>query len=275
MTLAAGLVVAALAGCATPSQRFDHRASELGFVRHNVPGTQFEHAVYQSSDPRSGPLLHVYLEGDASPRMASRYSPPDPTPHRPQMLELMALDQAPSLLLGRPCQHGLDPACDPTLWTIGRYGEPVVASLVAALRRELHAMRASGRSAPGVVLIGYSGGGTLAFLVAERVTETRAVVTLAGNLDTKRWAEHHGYVPLGLSLNPAERPPLDASVIQIHLLAGRDERVPPFLTEAVIARQKEANFHLHEAFDHECCWAAVWRATLAELDVLLEDPLGR
>jgi dienelactone hydrolase len=191
------------------------------------------------------------------------------------MLELMALDQAPSLLLGRPCQHGLDPACDPTLWTIGRYGEPVVASLVAALRRELHAIRASGRSAQGVVLIGYSGGGTLAFLVAERVTETRAVVTLAGNLDTKRWAEHHGYFPLGLSLNPAERPPLDASVIQIHLLAGQDERVPPFLTEAVIARQKEANFHLHEAFDHECCWAAVWRATLAELDVLLEDPLDR
>jgi pimeloyl-ACP methyl ester carboxylesterase len=275
MTLAAGLVVAALAGCATPSQRFDRSASELGFVRHNVPGTQFEHAVYQSSDPRSGPLLHVYLEGDASPRMASRYSPPDPTPHRPQMLELMALDQAPSLLLGRPCQHGLDPDCDPALWTIGRYGENVVASLVAALRRELHAMGVSGRSASGVVLVGYSGGGTLALLMAEHLPETRAVITLAGNLDTGRWAEHHGYVPLLLSLDPAERPPLDASIVQIHLLGGRDERVPPFLTEAVIARQKGAKLHQYPRFDHECCWASVWRATLAELDVLLEEPLDR
>jgi len=269
------LALATLAGCATPSQKFDRRASDLGFLRHNVRGTEFEHAIYRSSGPRSGPLLHVYLEGDASPRMASRYWPADPTPHRPQMLALMALDPAPSLLLGRPCQHGLNPDCDPTLWTIGRYGESVVASLVAALRRELRAMGVSGTPPSGVVLVGYSGGATLALLMAERLTETRAVITLAGNLDTKSWTDHHGYVPLLLSLNPAERPPLDPSVIQIHLLGGRDERVPAFLTQPAIARQEGAKLLEYPEFDHECCWASIWPETLTDLTVLLGEPLGR
>ena len=223
--LIAGLVIAALTGCATPSQRFDQRASKLGFSRHTVAGTEFQHVIYSGSVPGPAPLLHVYLEGDASPRMAHRYSPADPTPHRPRMLELMALDPALSVLLGRPCQHGLDPGCDPELWTVGRYGERVVSSLVAALQRQRQAL-----GAEGVVLIGYSGGGALAMLIAERVPQTRAVITLAGNLDTDLWAKHHGYFSLSHSINPADRPPLDPSIVQIHLLADQDEKVPPALT---------------------------------------------
>jgi pimeloyl-ACP methyl ester carboxylesterase len=38
----------------------------------------------------------------------------------------------------------------------------------------------------GVVLIGYSGGGTLAMLLAARVPETRGVITIAGNLDIRK-----------------------------------------------------------------------------------------
>jgi hypothetical protein len=169
ISFAAALVITALTGCATPSQRFDQRASKLGFSRHTVTGTEFEHAVYTARAPGWAPLLHVYLEGDASPRMAHRYSPADPTPHRPLTLELMALDPAPSVLLGRPCQHGLDPGCDPELWTVGRYGERVVASLAAAVERERQ-----GREASGVVLVGYSGGGGLALLIAERVPTSSA-----------------------------------------------------------------------------------------------------
>ena len=55
----------------------------------------------------------------------------------------------------------------------------------------------------GLVLIGYSGGGVLAMLLAEQFPATQAVVTVAGNLDTDAWAIEHGYSPLRGSLNPA------------------------------------------------------------------------
>ncbi len=259
------MVVTSFSACATPSQRFDRQAEELGFSVEVVQGVGFRQNVYRSPGRDETDVLHVYLEGDASPRVASRYSPPDPTPHRPIMLGLMALDPAPSVLLGRPCQHAAEVPCDPSTWTVGRYGEGVVASLVAVLEKE---RAASG--AAGVVLIGHSGGGALAMLMAERVPETRAVITLAGNLDTTRWADHHGYTPLSESLDPALRPPLSASMIQIHLLAGRDLRVPPALTRASIDRQPDAITHIYPDFDHGCCWATIWPAVLAEVARALE-----
>jgi pimeloyl-ACP methyl ester carboxylesterase len=256
----AACTILGLAACTTPSRHAEETAAGLGLTRRLVPGAAFEHVVYQRGESRRGPELHVYLEGDASPRRALRSRPPDPTPSDPLMLRLMALDPAPSVYLGRPCQHGTAP-CDPIHWSSGRFGEPVVASLVAALeevRRETGASR--------VVLFGYSGGGALAMLVAERAPEVTAVVTLAGNLAVGSWANHHGHTPLEASLDPALRPPLRPEVLQLHVLGGRDEVVPPALTRPEIARQPGARTLWFPDQDHVCCWAEVWPRVLAELE---------
>lgn len=265
----AAITLTFASGCSTPREKYDERANALGFQRQHVEGTEFRHATFGPSEHSAASVLHVYLEGDTSPRMASRYWPPDPTPHQPLMLELMAMDPSPSLLLGRPCQHGPGPACSTSVWTVERYGERLVASLVVALERA----RVS-HGAEEVVLIGYSGGGALAMLMAERVPETRAVITLAGNLDTEAWAEHHDYFPLALSLNPADRPPLDASIVQIHLIGERDERVPPSLTGHVIARQRGAKILSYADFDHACCWESVWPDVLSQLSLILSPVAG-
>ena len=256
--------------CATPAERFDAEARELGFSRRLVTGEDFGHALYHrpplpqevsaAAGGSGGGLLHVYLGGDGSPRQAVRTGPPDPTAVPSVALRLMARDPAPSVFLGRPCYHGVG-VCDPVHWTTGRYGEPVVRSLVAALRTLPEA-----RNAPGIVLVGFSGGGTLAMLVAERVPEVRAVVTVAGNLDPDAWTARHGYTPLSRSLNPARRPPLPARVRQLHLRGGRDRRVPPELTEVAIERQPGARGPVYADFDHRCCWASIWPGVLEAVE---------
>jgi pimeloyl-ACP methyl ester carboxylesterase len=171
------------------------------------------------------------------------------------VLRLMALDPAPSLYLGRPCYLGLHHSahCHPWHWTHGRYGKMVVDSLVAVLQRIL----ADGVDSD-LVLIGYSGGGTLAMLLAERLPRVSAVVTLAGNLDVVRWARLHDYSPLRGSLNPADSAPLPPRIRQWHWMAARDHNVPPALVRPVVAAGESTRVEILPNIDHRCCWEAVW-----------------
>jgi len=184
------------------------------------------------------------------------------------------------VLLARPCYHAHpeqggrgDPgspgvgSCDPWLWTSGRYSGEVVARLARAVQR----LVAEGGH-PGAVLIGHSGGGTLAMLLAERLPAVRAVVTLAGNLDVAAWVAAHGYAPLPDSLDPSRRPPLGPEVLQLHLLGEEDREIPPGLTAAVIARQPGAVRRVLPDVSHARGWQAVWPDVLRELERRLELP---
>lgn len=247
-------------GCANPAQRLASRANELGYRRLVIQGDGLSHVVYVK-DGRgvTNKTLHVYLEGDGSPWIRRRVPASDPTPHNPLMLELMALDAAPSLYLGRPCYHGMrSVACTPDMWTDKRYSEAVVASMSAAL---------NGVSADyqSLVLLGHSGGGTLAMLLAERQPKVTAVVTVAANLDTEGWAAMHKQQPLNGSLNPATRSPLRQSVRQMHYAGAEDDNVPPQLVREAIAQQPGAKFKVYTKQNHSCCWREVWPEVLGVL----------
>jgi pimeloyl-ACP methyl ester carboxylesterase len=250
-----------LAACASLPERYDAAARAAGLERRVVPGERFRHVVYQAASPRRGDVLHIYLEGDGSPLLLRRRLPrADPTPRRPLMPRLMALDPGPAVLLGRPCYHGLaaDPTCDPAFWTAARYSSQVVESLAAAARR----LMAEGGHR-GAVLLGHSGGGTLALLLARRLAGTRAVVAVAANLDTEAWAAHHRLPLLERSLNPATLPPRPDGVPELIVAGGRDRVVPAALIEAAAARRPNARLRLYQAFDHACCWESVWPELLA------------
>ena len=202
--------------------------------------------------------LHVYLEGDGLPfRTPSRVSA-DPTPRNPLALRLLLRDPAPAVYLGRPCYHGQASAagCSPRLWTDARYGDAVVSSMVAALSRLAEDERP-------LVLIGYSGGGTLAMLLAPRLGNRVRVVTIAANLDVSAWAVYHDFTPLTGSLDPADEAPLARRIAQLHLAGADDRRVPPWLVAPVVARQPNAELVVLPGFDHRCCWEAQWPALLA------------
>ncbi len=261
-------VAMALSGCLSPSQRFDQTAAQHGFRKTQVDGNGFRHAVYlRTRDTASSRLarhdaLHLYIGGDGTPWQRGRFPAKDPTPRYPVALTLLAQDPTPSALLGRPCYHGLAtaPPCQESVWTDGRYSATVVSSMTVA------AIRLSQDFAIGeLVLVGYSGGGTLAVLMAETLPSVRAVVTIAANLDITAWTQRHGYHPLTRSLNPHERQPLPASIQQLHLVGGNDTNVPSTIVQTYAKRQPQAQVWLFPGDDHRCCWPQRWPDALAWL----------
>jgi Dienelactone hydrolase family len=248
-----------LCACATPSQRYADEARSLGFQSEVVAGKRFRHVVYfaQVDDPVD--TLHVYIEHDGRPWIDATRVSDDPTPRTPFALELMVRDDGPRLFLGRPCYFATrtDPGCTALEWTHRRYAPEVVQSMAAALRAFLaqHPHR-------HVVLIGYSGGGTLAWLIASHVPQASAVVTIAANLDLDAWTTLHDYSPMRGSLDPAREPPLPAPIAHVAYVGGRDINVPPSIARSFAARHPETKVIEVAAFDHECCWIERWPALL-------------
>jgi hypothetical protein len=255
-----GLSILFVLGCAGTASGPDDLARQHGLESAWVRGQGFRHRVFRRGADH-GPL-HVYLEGDGRPWLTRRQINTDPTPRRALALRLMLRDPAAGLYLGRPCYHGSasDPGCSPWLWTHGRYSEPVIASMAAALDRTAGANRK-------LILIGYSGGGTIAMLLAQRLPNVTQVVTVAANLDTAAWTRHHGFSPLTGSMNPAEMAPLPTHIAQLHLAGGRDRNVPPRLSARAGARQAGTGLRIIRDYDHRCCWERDWPTLISTTPV--------
>lgn len=160
---------------------------------------------------------------------------------------------APAAYVTRPCYHGLrSDKCNFEIWTGARYSSEVVESMVATVRE---AQRRAG--AKQIALVGYSGGGALAVLIAERLENVVSVVTVAANLDTDAWTDHHQYLRLSQSLNPAlsDTP---HPWPELHLRGANDRVVPLSTTERYFTRYPQAQQRTIEAFDHVCCWVRDW-----------------
>lgn len=258
---ALALVAGMCGGCASPSARYRTTALAFGFTSERVSGAEYPHIEFWSHRPAPGQPLHIYFEGDGSPWLGRHRIANDPTSREQLLLQIMRKDPAASVLVGRPCYHGLaaEPPCTVRSWTEQRYGPAVVAAMTAAVSR----LRSAYPDSP-LVLIGYSGGGALARLVASRVTPD-ALVTIAANLDTDAWNRYHGRSLLTESLNPATLPPLPERVRQVHLAGARDDNVPPSLVQAAVSQEIAARVQVIPEFDHSCCWAELWPAPLEGL----------
>lgn len=261
-----GLALAAfaiVAGCASPSEQIDRTAATAGFTKHIVNGDLFDHLILTRNldGTPPGSRLHVYIEGDGTAWIANRWIAEDPTPVNPVALALMRVDPGPVLYLGRPCYFRLQRNCTSDLWTAGRYSEKVVRSMADTLNEFLGEAGHSG----SITLIGYSGGGTLAMLLASRIADVDSLITLAANLDVERWTRHHGYGVLTTSLDPARLPPLPRQIRQFHLVGGSDKNVPPDIVQDAVDRQPNAELLLYPEFTHDCCWPEVWPVILGRI----------
>jgi len=256
----------ASSACTSLPEKINRTASQLNFQRLVLPGTGFTHVAYINAIKPHSQTLHVYLEGDGTPWLTTHTIAADPTPRKPLMLELMSLDSTPAIYLGRPCYFGKsdEPSCHYTFWTQDRYSETVVVSMAAALNHFLDQQFIKKQRITTFRFFGHSGGGVLAMLLAEHFPTTRAVVTLAGNLDVTAWTNLHDYTPL-TGLNPALRPSLPSNITQLHYAGVRDLVVPPSLVRKGIARQNTAELIVIDDADHTCCWGSLWPHILDRL----------
>ena len=246
------IVSIALAACASPTARIDAAAQRAGLTREIVQGTSFRHVVYTRSGASSGTWT-VYLESDGLPWVNGRAPASDPTSRDPLALQLMMRSSGPAMYVSRPCYHELmDAGCSWQSWTLARYSQAIVDSMVRAIQTQLHA-----KNATRVRLVGYSGGGALAVLIAERLANVDAVLTIGANLDIDAWTRHHGYLPLDGSVNPA-RSTLAHPWRETHLQGANDTVVPGATTHAYFERYPHARRVTLDAYDHVCCWVRDW-----------------
>jgi len=177
-------------------------------------------------------VLWIYVEGDGNAYSMRTRPSLDPTPHAPAALILALKDDSPAVAYaGRPCQYGPDEPCVAADWTTGRFSERVLAAengLVDRLKTAAGARK--------VVLVGFSGGGAVAALLAARRSDVAGLVTVCGVLDHELWTRLHGVTPLSGSLNPADAAPRLGGVPQVHFSGGEDRIAPPELAASFARR---------------------------------------
>jgi dienelactone hydrolase len=254
------LFCAACALIQSPAERTHAIATEKGF--RSVTMSDMRVRAFAKPAPRGGSRrVTIYVESDGAPWVAPDQPPQDPTPLKPLVLQMAGADPSNAVAyLGRPCQYlgAADLArCDPALWMKARFSEDAVTAMdqsVEQLKRFY--------SASEVNLVGYSGGGAMAALIAARRADVSCLVTLAAPLDTKAWTTAIGVSPLSLSLNPANFAEKLKNVRQTHFRGGKDRLVPPESTRGFLNRLPNASVIDKESFDHACCWGDDWQALL-------------
>lgn len=252
-------------GCTTIDHRVERLALQQGLTSAVVRGAGFRHQVF-ARQSATGKTLRVFVDGDGNPySRGGTVVSNDPTPHRALALELAVRTPGAVLYVGRPCHFSVrgDPTCIAQYWTSQRYSAAVVASMVAAVQQY-----AADRFQQ-IVLIGYSGGGTLAVLMAPQLGRTAAVVTIAANLDIDAWTQWHGYLPLAGSLNPSQMAPLPSGIQQWHLVGDRDMNTPAWLNDTYWVNVAPDRIWHYAQFDHVCCWVRQWPAILARIQAEL------
>lgn len=256
----------ALTGCTqNPSIPLHNLAAKEGLTRLTLKTSNYVIEAFTSSNTSNAEHLHIYLEGDGNPWFKGREPAINPTTRNPIALKLILQDPQPSVYLNRPCYALLSAdgapknrirengRCPSNLWTSGRYSQDVVRTLNEALDKIKERTGAKNFS-----LIGYSGGGALAVLIASSRNDVINLLTIAANLNHEKWTRRFDYIPLDGSLNPINYFPLPNNIKRWHLIAKKDKTIPADILIPAATRDVGSHLMEYESFNHRCCWEKSW-----------------
>jgi pimeloyl-ACP methyl ester carboxylesterase len=146
----------------------------------------------------------------------------------------------PIVYLGRPChyasEYDFESRCHKRYWTTHRYAEDVIAAydtIFDQLKSKYNII--------GFNIIGFSGGGNIAGLLAARREDIRAITTIAGNVDNDFFTQYHRVSGMPSSLNMADYAQTLSVTPQIHYIAEDDRFVPPEIYQSYRAKLPHTN----------------------------------
>jgi predicted esterase len=229
--------------------------AEKRHLKHeNLSAGQFEILLVANDKTNNIIDLRIYFGSDGIPWEKSRPAS-DPTGTQRLAVALMLSDPQPSMYLGRPCYHlaSMPEQCEPSLWTSDRYSETIISAMSDAVKTLIKRFEPK-----HITLVGYSGGGAIAVLVAKNLTLETTVITIASNLDIDEWTKYHALLPLSGSANPLDTQLPSGRIRQVHLIGSKDRVVPQKTVQHYTEAHPEAEYYYFDKFDHRCCWAQHW-----------------
>jgi hypothetical protein len=253
------LLAMILIGCNTArfnaSKTADTLAEKRSFTKKLVKGGEFWFTTYQKITRPDDPIV-IYIEGDGR-ILANRYViSSNPTPTKPLFINLAFSDPRPNIVyLARPCQYtpmNLNSQCNNTYWTNKRYSEDSIDAINQAINKITNNNNFE--------LVGYSGGGGVAILIAARNKSVNSILTIAANLDIDSFTKYHKSAPMISSLNPIDYVNEVKNIPQLHFSGGKDKIVPAFIGEKFVS-QITTGCARHEILpdaEHARYWKSYW-----------------
>lgn len=245
-----------LSGCASDARQMVKQKVALNGWQSETrkSGDFYIYRAYAKNE--TSDLVTIIIEGDGF-AWKNRFEPSsDPTPHSPVGFDIANRISGTVAYLARPCQYinpetqGLN--CAPVMWTSARYALEVVSSLNHAIDQIKQAIQAK-----RIKLIGYSGGGTLALLIAANRDDIEKLITIAAPIDINAWSKFHKISPLSHSLNPMNDLDKWIAIPQAHYAGSRDEIVPVTLYQKALQEADSrliSTLHVIRGYTHGCCW---------------------
>ncbi|MBP7056329.1 MAG: dienelactone hydrolase family protein [Candidatus Omnitrophica bacterium] len=238
-------------------------ASRSGFQKKYIKAGQFNLLTYQRFKATSD-NIRIYIEGDGMAWKTRTRLSDDPTPSEPVALELASVDPSDAVFyIARPGQFPEtgSPDCEAVYWSEKRFAPEVVE----AFDKAIDALKARS-GAKRVELIGYSGGGAIAVLVAARRSDVVSIRTVAGNLDPGAACDFHKVSYLEGSMDPLSVADKLSGIPQRHFSGEKDKIIPSFIAISFAERTGDKDHKRVTkvpAVSHNKGWREKWPELLS------------
>lgn len=248
----------------SPAQRGDSAralAAQAGWGQEFIVTDDFTLLAYLPATFGGAQTLTLYIEGDGLAWISSSMPSSNPTPVNPLALKLALRDDTPAAYIARPCQYtGTEQwhNCAQRYWTSHRFSPEVIHATSQAIDQIKQRF-----GAEKLILVGYSGGGAVAALVAAGRQDVTRLITIGTSLDHRAWTAEYRLSALSGSLNPADAWQQLQHVAQTHYIGGNDKMVGEGSARAYAAHFKpglQPSIIVIPGFDHHCCWVDHWPA---------------